>query len=85
MHTHLITLPLVASALKASAASLFGRAAEDSAASSARVYFTNTADPFDFNVVDFEGDGQIIYVANITVAGQQFEVCLIIPILQSSD
>ena len=32
-------------------------------------------DPFNFRVVDFTGDADIIYVANITLDGQSFEVC----------
>lgn len=38
--------------------------------------FTNIADPFVFNVVDLAGDGEVIYVANITVDGQSYEVQL---------
>ena len=32
------------------------------------------ADPYSFNVVDFTGDNQIIYVANVTLDGQPYEV-----------
>ena len=34
----------------------------------------NDGDPYNFNVVDFDGDNQIIYVANITVDGASYEV-----------
>lgn len=36
----------------------------------------NASDPYNFNVVDFTGDNQIIYVANVTLDGQSYEVCL---------
>lgn len=38
--------------------------------------FTNVADPFVFDVVDLSGDAEVIYVANITVDGQSYEVQL---------
>ena len=40
------------------------------------INFTNVADPFVFSVVDLTGDNQVIYVANITVDGQRYEVQL---------
>lgn len=39
-----------------------------------RIAFKNVADPYVFDRVDFNGDGQTIYVANVIVAGQSFEV-----------
>ena len=36
----------------------------------------NTDDPFNFNIVNWDGDGDIIYTANITLGGQSFEVCI---------
>lgn len=40
---------------------------------STSVVFANAGDPYNFNVVDFTGDNQIIYVANITIDGQSYE------------
>ena len=36
--------------------------------------FKNAGNPFNFGRVDFSGDGQTIYVANITVDGLSYEV-----------
>lgn len=44
---------------------------------STRLEFVNAANPFNFDVVDLDGDGAIIYVANITVDGISYEVSLI--------
>ena len=44
--------------------------------SSTNAVFADASNPFNFNVVDFSGDGQIIYVANITLDGQSYEVCI---------
>lgn len=38
------------------------------------VVFVDDGDLYNFNVVDLSGDGDIIYVANITVDGQSYEV-----------
>lgn len=43
--------------------------------SSASVVFASVEDDYNFSVVDFSGDDQIIYVANVTVDGQSYEVC----------
>lgn len=40
-------------------------------------------DPYDFSVVDFTGDNQIIYTANVTVDGQSYEVSF--PIFTSAE
>lgn len=45
-------------------------------ASSASVVLASGEDDYNFSVVDFSGDDQIIYVANVTVDGQSYEVCL---------
>lgn len=37
---------------------------------------SSNSNPFNFNVVDPSGDGNIIYAANITIDGQSFEVCV---------
>lgn len=60
----------------ATAASLYSpiRRDESSTATSLSFNFTNAADPYNFNVIDLTGDGQIIYVANITVDGMSYEV-----------
>lgn len=60
----------------ATAASLYSpiRRDESPTAASLSFNFTNVADPYNFNVVDLTGDGQVIYVANITVDGLSYEV-----------
>ena len=40
---------------------------------STSVVLANAGDPYNFDVVDFSGDSQIIYVANITIDGQSYE------------
>ena len=43
---------------------------------STSVRFAAAGNPYDFELVDLYGDAQLIYVANITVAGQSYEVSL---------
>lgn len=42
---------------------------------STSVRFATDGDPFQFERVDYEGDGQTIYIATIYVEGQAFPVC----------
>ena len=37
--------------------------------------FKNVGNPYNFRRVDFLGDSETIYVANITVDGSSYEVC----------
>lgn len=62
------------------AASLYSpiRREESSMATSTTFNFTNAADPYHFNVVDFWGPGSVIYVANITVDGVSYEVTVLL-------
>ena len=73
--TILWTLPLILSGF-ASAANVLSTSRDNNAASSSpsmTIPFKNVADPFNFQRVDFMGDGQTIYVANITVDGNSYE------------
>jgi hypothetical protein len=61
-------------AITAVVAAHFGRVLSLSVPFRRQMTNTSTEDPFNFKVVDFDGDGDIIYVANITLGGQLFEV-----------
>ncbi|KAF7789586.1 hypothetical protein EIP86_000532 [Pleurotus ostreatoroseus] len=54
----------------------FRRLIEPRSAVTTSTVFADAGDPYNFDVVDFNGDGQIIYVANVTVDGQSYEVQL---------
>ena len=55
----------------------FRRLIEPRSAVTTSTVFADAGDPYNFDVVDFNGDGQIIYVANVTVDGQSYEVCTV--------
>ncbi|KAJ3557413.1 hypothetical protein NM688_g1478 [Phlebia brevispora] len=50
--------------------------ADPEGAHSTSIVFASATDPYNFTVVDFTGDNEIVYVANITVDGQIYEVQL---------
>lgn len=76
MYSRLIALPLLAGTLQASAAALSRRTPEPASfqSKSMRVAFTAVSDPYGFKNDDLQGDSNVAYIANITIAGQQFQV-----------
>lgn len=74
MYSRLIALPLLAGTLQASAAALSRRTPEPASFQSMRVSFTAVSDSYGFKNDDLQGDGEVAYIANITIAGQQFQV-----------
>ena len=72
-----LPLILTEAANAASLPHIPSRRDDSSSPASARFEFVNAANPYNFGLVDLEGDGAIIYVANITVDGTSYEVSLI--------
>lgn len=70
-----VALALVGSASAASLHRAPLRRQDSPNPTSASIPFVNTADPYNFNVVNLNGDDNIIYTANVTIDGQSFQVC----------
>lgn len=74
MYSRLAALPLLAGTLQASAAALSRRTPEPASFQSMRVSFAAVTDPYTFQNDNLQGDSNVAYIANITIAGQQFQV-----------
>ena len=74
LHSPTVSLILVGTATAMSVYSHVGQRNEMPPATSLAFNFTNAVDPYNFSAVDLSGDGQIIYVANITVDRVSYEV-----------